>query len=548
MLPGSVEWPAEFADRYRREGYWLGTGLGELLRPWARTDPSRTAVVSGARRHSYAELDAWADRLAAGLSALGLGPGDRVVLQLPNSPEFVAVCVALFRIGVVPVLALPAHRRNEITYLCAHTEAKAYVAVDTYHRFDYRSLAREVRAAVPTLKHVVVAGEAEEFIALADLATAQRPAREERASASSAQVPAAVTAPDPGEVAFFLLSGGTTGLPKLIPRTHDDYAYQLRETASAMGFDERGVYLACLPIAHNAALGCPGVLGALWAGGRVVLAGSPSPDEVFPLIAREGVTLTTLMPSFLKLWSEMAPVLEADLSGLVVEVGGARLSPQDAALVGPALGCTLTRWFGMAEGVLSFTRLDDSEDVRVTTEGHPLSPADEFRVVDEDDRDVAPGQEGQLLVRGPCTLRGYYRAPEYNARTFTEDGFLRTGDLVRRTPEGRLVVTGRMRDVVNRAGEKVPAEEVEGFLAAHPRVRDAAVVGLPDPVLGERTCAVVVPEGQPPTLAEVREFLIGQGLAEYKLPDRVETSSVLPRTTLGKLDKRALRAALAQPG
>ncbi|HEV2371937.1 MAG TPA: AMP-binding protein [Streptosporangiaceae bacterium] len=520
-----MPWPEDLAARYRREGYWRGEVLGDLARGPAQADPGRTAIVAGPRRLTYAEVDERADRLAAGLAQLGIAAGDRVVVQLPNSPEFVLCCLALFRAGALPVLALPAHRRAEISYLCTHTDAVAYVCPDTMAGFDFRDLAREVRGSAPALRHVLVAGDPAEFTPL---------------DAVSAP-PVPLPRPDPAEVAFFLLSGGTTGTPKLIPRTHDDYAFQLRATAEAMGFGSHGVYLAALPAAHNAALGCPGVLGALWAGGTAVLAGSASPDEVFPLIAREGVTLTTLMPAFLPLWMDLADLFDVDLSNLVVEVGGAKLSPAVAERVRPALGLTLTHWFGMAEGLLCFTRPGDPPELAVHTQGRPLCPADELRVVDPDGNDVPPGEVGELVVQGPCVLRGYYRAPEYNARAFTPEGLLHTGDLVRMTPSGELAVQGRIKDVVNRGGEKVPAEEVEEHLMHHPAVRAAAIIAVPDRALGEKTCAVLVATGPPPALTDLRDFLASRGLAAYKLPDRVHFADALPHTTIGKVDKKALR-------
>jgi 2,3-dihydroxybenzoate-AMP ligase len=319
----------------------------------------------------------------------------------------------------------------------------------------------------------------------------------------------------------------------------------MRTTAEEMSFGADGVYLAALPAAHNAALGCPGVLGALRAGGTAVLADSPSPEEVFPLISAERVTLTTLMPAFLPLWTETAPLFGVDLSEVVIEVGGARLEPEVAARVEPAIGARLTRWFGTAEGFLSFTRPGDPLEDRVGTEGRPLSPGDEVRVVDEQGVDVPPGEIGEMIVQGPYTIRGYYRAAGYNATAFTPEGFYRTGDLVRFAPGGTLVVAGRIKDVVNRGGEKVPTGEVEDELKTHPGVRDAAVLALPDRNLGEKTCAVLVAEaGQVPSRDELREFLIGRGLAEYKVPDRVEAVDLLPRTPIGKVDKNALRAAL----
>jgi 2,3-dihydroxybenzoate-AMP ligase len=527
VLQGCSPWPAEFAERYRREGYWRGQTLAALARDVAARDPECVAVVTRRRRMSYGELDRRADRLAAGLAELGIGRDDRVVVQLPNVPEFLVVCVALFRLGAPPVLSLAAHRRNEIGYLCAHTEASALIVPAVHLRFDHREMAREVQAATPTLEHVLVAGDADGLTPLAEVDAEPRD----------------LAPPGPSDVALFLLSGGTTGLPKLIPRTHDDYAFQMTATAAEMGLDAAGAYLAALPAAHNAALGCPGVLGALKTGAKVVLAASPSPDEVFPLVRDEGVTLTTLMPALLPLWADTAAGYGVDLSRLVIEVGGARLEPETAKRVEAALGATITRWFGISEGVLSFTRRDDPPDVRLGTDGRPLCAADEIRVVGEDGLDVPLGEVGELLLRGPYTLRGYYAAPEHNARVFTPDGFFRTGDLVRQTPGRNLVVEGRVTDVINRGGEKVPAEELEQHLRQHPAVRDVAAIAVPDRALGEKTCVVVVSAdaAAPPTLSALRDFLTGRGFAAYKLPDRLRTIAAFPFTPVGKVDKAKLR-------
>jgi 2,3-dihydroxybenzoate-AMP ligase len=517
--------PESFAQRYQREGYWRGEVLGELLRPWAQKEVERVAVVEPGRRWSYRELDAMADRVASGLRQLGIRPQDRVVVQLPNVASFAVVTIALFRLGGIPVFALPTHRRNEIRYLCDYSEAVAYIIPDIHLAFDYRQLAREVRAGSPLPRHVIVAGDAQEFLSLEAIQAA----------------PETLPAPAPRDVAFFLLSGGTTGMPKLIPRTHDDYAYQLRATAEGLGFDANGVYLAALPVAHNAALGCPGLLGALRAGGKAVLVSHPSPDEAFPLIEREGVTLTTLMPPLVQLWLEAAEFFDVDLSGMTLQVGSARFAPELAYRVRTEWACPLTQWFGMAEGLLTFTRLDDPEEVSVHTQGRPLCPADEIRVVDPEGREVPRGQIGELLTRGPYTLRGYYKAPEHNAKTFTPDGFLRTGDLVRITPEGNMVVEGRLKDVINRGGEKISAGEVEDLLLEHPRVHQAAVVAMSDETLGEKVAAFIVPRGAPPELKELREFLRARGVAEYKLPERLEHLTVLPQTNVGKINKARLR-------
>lgn len=527
MLEGCVPWPEESAALYRREGYWRGRPLGDLLDEACSRHAERTALVCGERRMTYAELSATSSALAGGLLNLGIEPLDRVVIQLPNVPELVVVVFALLRIGAIPVMALAGHRKVELTHLCAHSRAAALVVADQVNGFDHRKLAREVLAEVPTLKHVVVAGDAEELIPLADL------------SAPGPDLPNV----DPSQPALFLLSGGTTGLPKLIPRTHDDYAYNMRATAEALRFGVDGVYLAVNPVGHNSALGCPGVLGALLAGGTAVLTSSVRPDEVFALLERERVTLTTLVPAVVRLWIDAARKSGARFPNLTLQVGSSKFDPARAAEVRTSLGAALTQWFGVGEGLLTYTRLDDPDEVVVGTEGRPLAAHDEILVVDEDGEPVPDGAEGELLARGPYTIRGYYRAEEQNRRSFTGDGYFRTGDLVRRGPDGSIVVVGRIKDIINRAGEKVPAEEVEEHLLTYEPIRDAAVVGVPDLVLGERTVAFVIPRDEKVSPAAVKAYLRERGLATYKIPDKVVPVDEFPRTAVGKVDKVALRAA-----
>ncbi|WP_440074073.1 (2,3-dihydroxybenzoyl)adenylate synthase [Streptosporangium sp. OZ121] len=534
MLEGFTPWPEEFAERYRAAGHWTDENLGEFLRRLARSHPGRTALVAGPHRWTYAELDSRADLMAAGLHELGIGAGDRVVVQLPNLPELVTLFFALFRIGAQPVLALPAHRSSEITYFCEFTEAVAYVIADTHLGFDYRELAAEIVARVPTVKHVLVAGDpggagdpgnSAGFVALGDVRGERLPD---------------LPRPDPAGVALFLLSGGTTGVPKLVPRAHQEWSYSGRAVAEACGYDENTVHLVNLPLSHNWPL-THGLLATFHAGGTLVLAPGPSPDEAFPIIERERVTETGLIPGAALLWMEAAEWGEHDISSLRrVTIGGTKLQPELARRVEPALGCRLQQAFGMAEGLCGFHRPDDPADVVLVSQGLPVSPDDEVRVVDEDDNDVAPGEVGQLLARGPYTTRGYYRAPEHNARSFTADGFYRSGDLVRLLPTGHVIFEGRVKDQINRGGDKIAAEEVENHLLAHPNVREVAFVGLPDEILGERSCACVVPRGTPPTLVELTAFLRGRGVAAFKFPDRLEIVEALPVTPLGKVSKKQL--------
>jgi 2,3-dihydroxybenzoate-AMP ligase len=349
-------------------------------------------------------------------------------------------------------------------------------------------------------------------------------------------------------VAVFLLSGGTTGLPKLIARTHDDYAYNASASAELCGFDAGTGYLVSLPAGHNFPLACPGLLGALLAGGRVVMLGSPEPGRAFTVIAAEGVTHTAVVPAVAGRWLQHAAEHGADqLRTLrVLQVGGARLADELARKVRPVLGAQLQQVFGMAEGLLNYTRLDDPEEVICTTQGRPLSPDDEVRLVDELDRDIRDGEPGSLLTRGPYTPRGYYRAEEQNKRAFTPDGWYRSGDICRRTPEGNLVVEGRDKDMINRGGEKISAEEVENLVYQLPAVSQVAVVAMPHPELGERVCVYVVPRaGATVSLHEIRASMDAAGVARYKLPEYLVVVDELPVTKVGKIDKKALRADVA---
>lgn len=543
MLEGFVPWPEELAQRYRKEGYWRDVTIGGMLTAWADAYGDSVAVTADDRRVTYRELDDWAHRLTGGLRRLGITRGDKVVVQLPNVLEFLPVFFALCRLGALPVLALPAHREHEIGALTALTGATAYVVVDQDLGFDYRQLARRVKERVPALRHVVVAGDAAEFVSLDALGAVDTPGSPEPAPGGGS---VAAEPSDPEDVAFFLLSGGTTGQPKLIPRTHTDYAYNVRASSEVCGLDRRTVYLAALPVAHNFALGCPGTLGTLHAGGRVVLARDASPDHAFALIEEEGVTMTAVVPPLALLWMQAVEWLDDDISTLeLLQVGGARLPVEAARRVRESLGCGLQQVFGMGEGLLNYTRLDDPDELVATTQGRPLSPADELKVVDEDGREVPAGAAGQLLTRGPYTLRGYYLAEEHNSTAFTADGYYRTGDLVRLLPNGYVVCLGRTKEVINKGGEKVAAEELENELLAHPAVHDAAVVPVPDPDFGERICAFVVAPGSDLSHADAVDFLVSRGLATYKLPDRLERVDAMPLTTVGKVDKRKLTERIA---
>lgn len=538
VVPGFTPWPSADAQRYRDLNCWTGETFGDVLTARATTTPDAIAVVDDANTWTYAELDHRSRALATGLSRLGIARNDRVLVQLPNRAEFVEVIFALFRLGALPVFCLPAHRQAELVPIATASAAVAMITCGTHQRFDYAGLADSIRGQVDTLRHLLIVTDGD-----ASLPEGARDIAEFR------DEPGDLPILDAGDVAFLQLSGGSTGIPKLIPRTHDDYLYSVRRSAEICELDGDTVYLATLPVAHNFPMSSPGILGALWAGGTVAMTPDPTPATAFRAIERFGVTITGLVPPLARLWVERAEAGETpDISTLrVVLVGGARCQEELARRVGPALGVTLQQVFGMAEGLVCYTRLDDPIEVVVSTQGRPMSVHDQLKVVDDNDNEVPPGTDGNLITQGPYTIRGYYDNAEANARSFTADGWYRTGDIVNLRPDGNLVVQGRAGDWVNRGGEKVSAEELEAHLLEHPGIRDAVIIGTPDPVLGQKICAFVQPADPEnrPSLMTVRTFVRERGVAAWKMPDAVVIIDQFPETGVGKTSRRDLRQLLA---
>jgi len=540
MLEGVVRFPQEFAARYRAKGYWEDRSLRDTFAEISARYSDRVAIIDRDREVTYAELDERATRLALNLLDEGLRPLDRVVVQLPNVVEFAYFYFALQKIGCIPIMALPTHRYREISQFIELSGAAACVAPDRARDFDYTKLIRRIRNAHTNLRLGIILGAAPKgFLSLTELI--------ERKSVRSTDELKRITI-DPEDPALFQLSGGTTGVPKLIPRTHNDYVYNSKMAASVTSVGPDKILLDVLPLAHNLPLACPGLQGFFIHGGKVVLANTTRGEDIFPLIERHRITHVAVVPALLIRWINDPLIKKFDLSSLqVIQSGGQRLQPEIRRRTEELIpSVTVQENFGMAEGMLMFVRLDDAEAVRMETVGRPISPDDEVRLVDEDDNEVAPGEVGEFLARGPYTLRGYYGAPEYNARAFTTDGFYRSGDLMRQHPSGNYMVEGRKKDLINRGGEKISAEEVENLILTHPAVQNVACVPIPDPVLGERMCAcVILRKGRSLALPELVAFLAEQEIAKHKLPERLEIMDDFLLSPFGKVSKKDLTDRIA---
>lgn len=534
---GFVPFPAARADAYRAAGYWTGRTVESLLRTTAARRADHPAVIDEHHAMTYRELDVAADRAAHAFIRLGIAPGDRVLLQLPNRASFAVAFFGLMRAGAIPIMCLPGHRAAELSHFIEVADAVALVITDSAGGFDYSALAVELSTKHACLRHIVIDGDVpadapDRFTAWSGLL-------------ESVEVQGDLPTAQTDHPALLLVSGGTTAAPKLIPRTHEDYVYNASRAAQVCGLTEDDVYLVALPAGHNFPLACPGLIGAISTGATTVFLSDPSPESAFETIARHRVSVTALVPSLAQLWAQATawePVLPETLR--LLQVGGAKLGAEDARTVRESLTPGLQQVFGMAEGLLCLTRPGDPSDVLDNTQGRPMCEADEVRIVDEDGAEVAPGEAGELLVRGPYTLNGYYRAEADNMRSFTADGFYRSGDRVRARPGGYLEVTGRIKDVILRGGESIAALDLESHLQTHPAVYAAAAIGLPDQYLGEIVCAAIVFKGKPVAAAELNQHLQDRGAAAHSRVDKLVAVPSLPLTAVGKIDKRALLASL----
>ncbi|WP_144838354.1 (2,3-dihydroxybenzoyl)adenylate synthase EntE [Leclercia adecarboxylata] len=523
-----TRWPDDFARRYREKGYWQDLPLTDILTRHADSDA--LAIIDGERRLTYRQFQQSVNNLAAALQAQGIQRGETALVQLGNVAEFYITFFALLQVGVAPVNALFSHQRSELNAYATQIEPTLLIADRAHGLFAGDDFLNIFRDQHPSVRVALLRGEGLE-------AAIARPAENFIASPTPAD-----------EVAFFQLSGGSTGTPKLIPRTHNDYYYSIRRSNEICGITADTRYLNALPAAHNFAMSSPGSLGIFMAGGCVVLAHDPSATLCFPLIEEHRITVTSLVPPAVSLWLQAITegAGNAQLASLqLLQVGGARLSATLAARIPAEMGCQLQQVFGMAEGLVNYTALDDTPERIMNTQGRPMCPDDEVWVADENGNPLPRGEVGRLMTRGPYTFRGYYKSPEHNASAFDANGFYCSGDLIAIDEQGYITVQGREKDQINRGGEKIAAEEVENLLLRHEAVIHAALVSMEDSLLGEKSCAYLVAK-QPLRAVDVRRFLREQGVAEFKLPDRVECLDALPLTPVGKVDKKQLRLWLAE--
>lgn len=525
--------PSPDADRWLTSGAWLPQTFGGLVEDAAAERGDAVALVGGDGRLTYRDLDERTAAAARRLLASGLQPGDRVLVQVAIGCTAVVALLAACRAGLVPVCAVAQYRAYEMGALTELSGARAHlVEPAAAPNADLLALAEQLRGDHATLAHVVVAGA---------------PAPAGTTALEGPVAPDAPLLPDPGplDVATFQLSGGTTGVPKIIPRFHGEYLGYAAAWADRLELTDEDVLLWSLPVAHNAGMIC-WLLPALLRRATLVLLPRFEAEAFLATIERERVTVTgSIGPIAPRLLDVEQPERYALRSVRLF------LTLNRAGDIERHLGVPAMNIFGITEGLLTASAPSAPSTARHATVGHPASPHDEARVLAVgEEREVAPGEIGELCFRGPSTAPGYYRNAAATEAAFTSEGFFRTGDLVRAHDVDGVVhlsFEGRVKDNIDRGGEKFGTEEIEALLAAHPAIREARVVGMPDPYLGERVCAFAIlhPGVQAPTIAELGDFLLKRGLAKFKLPERIEPVEAMPVTGVGKLDRAALRAQIA---
>lgn len=497
----------------------------EMISLWVKKYSERTAVIDkDGSKYLYRELRYMTDKFAGYFHKVGVHRGDKVIVQMNNSAVLIFTVTGLFRLGAVPIMVLPAYRENELDGIIVKSEARFYISQEENNGDNLISLAKKLTERCSSIQKLIFEST------LFDVLESDK----EYPLDESAERPV------PSDLALLLLSGGTTSIPKLIPRTHKDYIYNNKKAAEKISLNENDVYLAFMPIVHNFTLGAPGIFGTFYVGGTVVVSNSIGALELLEEMDEYDVTFTSMVPSLLRI---LLDTLEIDDSLYpeslrMILIGGSMLEPSLAQRADEMLDGALVQVFGTAEGLICMTDPDDDISVKAYVQGKPISEYDEIRIVDENYNDLPAGETGQLITRGPYTIHSYYGADK-SKDSFTPDGFYCTGDKARITKDGNIQILGRTKEQINRMGEKIMPVDIEELAVKNELISECAVIGVPNEVKGMEIVAFIVAK-EKLTKEEVNGFLKEKGLAVYKLPDKVINIPVMPLTAFSKPDKKKL--------
>lgn len=536
-VEGFEPYKAEDAEKYNRLRWWRGITWGDMFDKATDLYPAKEGLVDDTTRFTYAELRRKVDRLAIGLTGLGIAPKDFVLLQIPNWHEYVIAFFALQKIGAITVLLVPRHGLSEVNYLAGLTNPTAYIVPSHYGKIDYAPLIEGVTTATKSIRNVITVREMEQgklpslekLIEQSELTQANLQALEERR-------------PDPMEVSIILPTGGTTGLPKAVPHTHNDYITYIEYHAKAWEVTSDDTLLTAAPVSHSQGMHC-GLGGSFFNAAKYVLTESTDAENLCQVIQREKVTAFPTVPAIVQRMTTLENLASFDLSSLKkIYAGGAPSTPELVKAVYEKFKCKFVNAFGSSEGVAMMTRLQDDLRTICETVGKKDCPYNDVKTIDQYENEVPVGKEGEFVSKGPTVFTGYFKSAEENKKIFTKDGYFKTGDLAKIDERGVITVTGRIKETILRGGETISAGGIERLICSHSGVAEAAVIGMPDKALGERICAYVqLKPGTSLTFEELITYLKSVGASVFQLPERVEFIDPIPLTKVGKVDKSALK-------
>ncbi len=543
LLAGAPPYREDDSEGYLRRRWWSGLTFGDLLDRAADIHPNKEAFVDRQTRLTYAQARERAERLAIGLMDLGIKPLDRVMIQLPNWTEFVAVYFACQKIGAVTVMLIDRYRQHEVQRLAEISGAVAWVLPPQYGKTDFLPVVDDVRASCPDIKYVItVRGEVDRpgFWSMERLIEGNERTPENLARLAERE-------PDARQVAHMGPTGGTTGEPKLVPRTHNSVGCNVEYCSKAWEQHCEDINLVVGSIAHDLSFG-KGFIGSVLTMGKLFMLDSTDAQTVCEVIEQEGVTSVIWVPTLAQRLLQYEDLDNYDLTSLkkMHSAGGAAF-PELVREVFSRLNMRFHNGYGATEGMTCITTAEDDIETVCRTVGRPTCPGDTYKVVDLDGNTLPPGSQGELLLKGPSVFAGYYKNPEENAKVFDADGFFKTGDLAVIDDQGYVRLTGRLKEMINRGGESISATVIESLISRHPEVAIVAVVPMPDPIMGERVCAYVQPAGGCSLNFEtVITFLRGEKASVQQLPERIEFVEAMPYTAAQKLNKTALKEDIAR--
>jgi 2,3-dihydroxybenzoate-AMP ligase/mycobactin salicyl-AMP ligase len=538
LLEGAVPYKAEDVETYIRNGWWRGQTLGDYLDRAADMHPAKEAFVDRIDRMTYAQAREKADRAALGLAKLGIQPTERVLIQLPNWKEIIVAYFACQKIGAIPVLLIERYRQYEIGRLIKITDAAAWIVPKHTHKVDFVPIIHDVLEDHPEIKNVItVRGKIDQagFSSLEDLI-------EENDRNPENLSLLAKYKPNPLQVAHMGPTGGTTGAPKVVPRTHNSLVCGVEFCSMSWDQHCQDTTMIAGPVGHDLSF-TKGLLGSVITQGRLIFQESTDNADICKTIEKEKVTAVVWVPALAQRLLQYEDLDRYDISSLKkMHSAGAASHPDIVKEIMNRFRMCFYNGYGGTEGMTCITRSVDDLETVCRTVGRPTFPYDIYKIVDLEGNERPPNTVGELLVKGPCVFSGYYKNPEENAKVFDKDGFFRTGDLARIDEKGYITLAGRSKEMINRGGESISATEIERLINNHPDVATAAVVPMPDPVMGERVCAYIQTKTAASlTFEDVIAFLKEQNAAVLQFPERIEFVASMPFTKAEKLDKQALR-------